>query len=53
MKLLCLLWLCIVWLGVDPNLIEMPRERLCCNVLGEDVGRICHRVDLDDSYHII
>ena len=40
MKLLCLLWLCSVWLGVHPSLIEMPRERLCCNVLGEDVGRI-------------
>ena len=38
---------CLVWSGVDPNLTEMPQERLCRDVLGEDVGRICHRVDLD------
>ena len=44
---------CSVWLGVDPNPIEMPQERLCCNVLGEDVGRISHRVDLDDSHHVV
>ena len=44
---------CSVWLGVDPNLIEMPQERLCCNELGEDVGRICHRVDLDDSHDVV
>ena len=44
---------CSAWLGVDPNPIEMPQERLCCNVLGEDVGRICHRVDLDDSHHVV
>ena len=42
-----------VWLGVDPNLIEMPQKRLCCNVLGEDVGRICHRAGLDDSHDVV
>ena len=44
---------CSVWLGVDPNLIEMPQERLCRDVLGEDVGRICHHVDLDDSHDVV
>ena len=46
---------CLVWLGVDPSLTEMPQtqERLYRDVLGEDVGRICHRVDLDDSHDVV
>ena len=52
-KLLCLLLVLLVWLGVDPNLSEMPRVRLCCNVLGDDGGRGRHRVDLEDSHEVV
>ena len=31
----------------------MPQERLCRDVLGEDIGRICHRVDRDDSHDVV
>ena len=31
----------------------MPRERLCCNVLGENVRGVCQRVDLDDSHDVV
>ena len=36
-----------VMLGVDPDITDVTQKRLCCNVLGEDVGRVVGRIDLD------
>ena len=53
-KLLCLLKVLLVRLGVDPNLLGCRESVcLCCNVLGENVGRVRHRVDLEDSHEVV
>ena len=32
-----------------PNITDVTQKRLCCNVLGEDVGRVVNgRIDLDN-----
>ena len=37
---------------VDPNITDVTQKRLCCNVLGEDVGRVVDGVDLDNPGHV-
>ena len=44
---------CSVMLGADANITDVTRKRLCCNVLGEDVGRIVDRVDLDNPHKVV
>ena len=38
---------------VDPNITDVTQKRLCCNVLGEDVGRVVDGVDLDNPHKVM
>ena len=40
-------------MGVDPNITDVTQKRLCCNVLGEDVGRVVDGVDLDNPHKVM
>ena len=44
---------CSVMLGADANITDVTQKRLCCNVLGEDVGRVVDRVDLDNPHEVV
>jgi hypothetical protein len=37
----------------EPSIVEMPQERLCGHVLGEDVRGVVRCVDLDDPHEIV
>ena len=51
--LLLLVVVCSVMLGADANITDVTEKRLCCNVLGEDVGRVVDRVDLDNPHKVV
>ena len=40
-------------MGVDPIISDVTQKRLCCNVLGEDVGRAVDGVDLDSPHKVM
>ena len=40
-------------LGCEPSIVEMPQERLCGHVLGEDVRGVVRCVDLDNPHKIV
>ena len=42
-----------VMLGVDPDITDVTQKRLCCNVLGEEVGRVVGRIDLDNPHKVM
>ena len=51
--LLLVVVVCSVMLGADANITDVTQERLCCNVLGEDVGRVVDGVDLDNPHEVV
>ena len=51
--LLLLVVVCSVTLGADANITDVTQKRLCRDVLGENVGRVIGRVDLDNPHKIV
>ena len=51
--LLLLVVVCSVMLGADANITDVTQQRLCGHVLGEDVGRVVDRVDLDNPHKVM